>query len=111
MTKRRATAMQYYNRDNRRLLGWLSRLDLSQKQPMQKPSNKGRSRIPGRKPNYNVKIKRIREPRLRRRVDFKQNGRVVRNMWIPRRTIYTPRKTSRGMSVSVLFLFFKKRNN
>lgn len=60
ITKTRVTAVQYYNRSNRWLLGWLIRFGSFQKQPRQKPSNKGRSRISRRRPRYNVKIKRIR---------------------------------------------------
>ena len=46
MARTRGTVRQYYNKDNRRLPGWLGRLEPAPKKPSQKPPNKGRPRIP-----------------------------------------------------------------
>ena len=63
MARTRINARRYSNRDNRQLPRWLSRLSLSQEQPRQKPPNKRRSRISGRRQNCIAKIKRMRKPR------------------------------------------------
>ena len=69
MARTKVAARQYYNRDHRQLPGW----DQARTSLDKKPPNKGRPRIPGRRQNCSVKIKRMRKFSHFRRVDVKQN--------------------------------------
>lgn len=107
MARTRGTVTQYYNKDNRRLPGWLGRLEPAPKKPSQKPPNKGRPRIPDRTQNCNVKIKRMRKPRHFRQVYFKISERVVRTMWVRRGTFHSPKNWNINLH---FFLIFSKQD-
>lgn len=82
ITKTRVTTVQYYNRNNRWLLGWLIRFGSFQKQARQKPSNKGKIKNSKEKAEIQRQDQKNknRNNKTLRRVNFKQNRRVARNM-------------------------------